>query len=102
MNHTWSAPAMETEGAKFNFERSIQKNNICYTEYCAVSDTKSHIKVADTYKDIGKAVIKKECIGHVQKRVGCRLRKLRKVVEGIGGKGKGKLKVIDKFQIIME
>ena len=100
MNHTGSAPAMETEGAKLIFERSIQKNNICYTEYYGDGDTKSHVKVADTYKDIGKAVIKKECIGHVQKRVGCRLRKLRKVVPGIGGKGKGKLKdkVIDKLQ----
>ena len=100
MNHTGSAPAMETEGAKLIFERSIQQNNICYTQYYGDGDTKSYIKVADTYKDIGKEVIKKECIDHVQKRVGCRLRKLRKAVEGIDGKGKGKLKdnVIDKLQ----
>ena len=50
VNHIESAPAMETEGAKFIFEQSIQKTNTCYTEYYGDGGTKSHIKVADTYK----------------------------------------------------
>ena len=48
------------------------------------------------YGDI--IVVKKECIGHVQKRVGTRLRKLKKSVKGLGGKGRLTDSTIDKLQ----
>ncbi|GFW10063.1 uncharacterized protein TNCV_4208281 [Trichonephila clavipes] len=41
---------------------------------------------------------KYECIGHKQKRVGSRLRKLKKSTKGIGGKGKMTDKFIDTLQ----
>ena len=41
---------------------------------------------------------KKECVGHVQKRVGTALRKLKKENKGIGGKGKLTDATIDKLQ----
>ena len=43
---------------------------------------------------------KDECVGHVQKRVGFRLRKLKAEDKSLGGRGKGKLnqRVIDSLQ----
>ena len=41
---------------------------------------------------------KKEGVGHVQKRVGCRLRNLKKKEKGIGRKGKLSNIIIDKLQ----
>ena len=43
-------------------------------------------------------VKKLECVGHVQKRVGTRLRKLKQEVKGIGGKGKLTNVNIDRLQ----
>ena len=44
-------------------------------------------------------VKKLECVGHVQKRVGCRLRNLKKKEKGLGGKGKLTDRIIiDKLQ----
>jgi hypothetical protein len=42
--------------------------------------------------------VKKECVGHVQKRVGTALRKLKKENKGLGGKGKLTDSFIDKLQ----
>ncbi|GFV72883.1 uncharacterized protein TNCV_1619581 [Trichonephila clavipes] len=44
------------------------------------------------------SIVKYECIGHVQKRVGSRLRKLKKSTKGLGGKGKLTDKFIDTLQ----
>jgi len=35
--------------------------------------------------------VKKECVSHVEKRMGTRLRNIKKSNAGIGGKGAGKL-----------
>ena len=40
----------------------------------------------------------KECIGHVQKRVGTALRKLKKEKSGLGGKGELTDAMVDKLQ----
>jgi len=58
---------MESEGAARLFGRSINKHNLRYTELYADGDSKSHAEVENTYEDI--VVEKKECIGHVQKRM---------------------------------
>lgn len=57
-----------------------------YLEYYGDGDSKSYATVKDMYGE--NSVQKLECIGHVQKRVGCRLRKLKKTVGGLGGKEK--------------
>ena len=46
----------------------------------------------------GVSVLKKECVSHVQKRVGTALRKFQKENKGMGGKGKLTDTVIDKLQ----
>ena len=93
-----SAPAMEPEGANRIFKRSVEKHDLHYTKYFGDGDSKSFQHVQDTYKDIGKKVEKYECIGHVQKRVGAALRKLRKNKKEVRGKGRLTDKMIDRLQ----
>ena len=50
-------------------------------------DSKSFSGVENIYGP-EKKVTKFECIGHYQKRVGSRLRKLKKSTKGLGGKGR--------------
>ncbi|XP_077550765.1 uncharacterized protein LOC144164042 [Haemaphysalis longicornis] len=84
-NHEESAGTMETVGLYRIFERSETTRSLRYLQYHGNEDTKSHLTVKDMY---GKNSVQKlECTGHVQKRVGCRLRKLKKTVRGLGGKG---------------
>ena len=45
-----------------------------------------------------KLIRKLECVGHVQKRVGTRLRNLKKIVKNLGGRGKLTNKTIDRLQ----
>ena len=91
-----SAPNMEPVGAKRMFDRSIQKYKLRYTEFYGDGDSKSFPTIQNIYDDV--TVKKLECIGHVQKRVGTRLRKLKQNVKGIGGKGKLTNAVIDRLQ----
>ena len=76
VNYSGTSPAMEVEGAKRMFERSIVKRNQRYTSYYGYGDSKAYEAVKSTY-DVEKPVQQFECIGHYQKRVGCRLRKLK-------------------------
>ena len=69
---------METEGVKRIFERSEEKHKLRYTQYFGDGDSKGLSKVENTYRDKGLTVVKKECVGHVQKRVGTALRKLKR------------------------
>ena len=56
------------------FSTSVEKYNLQYTEYLGDGDSKSYkVCLADPY---GKP-IRKECIGHIQKRVGGTLRNLK-------------------------
>lgn len=96
INHRGSAGSMEAEGAKHIFSRSIKNRNLRYTQFYGDGDSKSHATVKYIYPDL--TIEKLECIGHVQKRVGNRLRNLRKKVKSITGKGKLTLHAIDKLQ----
>ncbi|XP_077258532.1 uncharacterized protein LOC143895352 isoform X2 [Temnothorax americanus] len=62
-----------------------------YATYIGDGDTKTFraLLECDPYSDL--TIQKKECIGHVQKRMGTRLRDVKKKNKGIGGKGAGKL-----------
>ena len=96
INHIGSSAAMETEGVKRIFQRSENERNLQYTEYFGDGDSKAYAEVQNMYD--GVHVVKKECVGHVQKRVGTALRKLKKENKGIGGKGKLTDAMIDKLQ----
>ena len=80
------------------FERSEEKHKLRYTEYYGDRDSKGFNGVGKTYIDKGLKVVKKECVGHVQKRVGTALRKLKKEKKGMGGKGKLTDRMIDRLQ----
>lgn len=96
INHVGSAGAMEVTGAERIFNRSIEKRGLRYTEYLGDGDSKGFEVVASKNPHIKLA--KLECVGHVQKRVGTRLRNLKKTVKNLGGKGKLTNKTIDKLQ----
>ena len=97
-NFKGSAPAMEPEGVNRIFRRSVELHNLRYTEYYGDGDSKSFSRVKDVYQASGITVEKKECIGHVQKRVGTTLRKLKRENPGLGGRGKLTDSTIDKLQ----
>ena len=87
-NYVGSAPGMEAEGAVRIFGRSVEKYGVRYLHYYGDGDgdSKSFEKVENIYP--GATVKKFECIGHYQKRLGNRLRKLRSRTKGLGGKNK--------------
>ena len=76
-NHKGSARAMEIVGMKRIFRRSVEKHGLRYVKFLGNGDSKSFPAVEDIYEGI--KVEKLECIGHVQKRVGNRLRNLKKM-----------------------
>lgn len=90
-NHEGSAGKMEVDGITEMFQRSVEIHGVKYATYVGDGDSKTYkgIISAQPYDDI--IVKKKECVGHVEKRMGRRLRKLKQTTKGLGGKGKGKL-----------
>ncbi|GFX12036.1 uncharacterized protein TNCV_2998191 [Trichonephila clavipes] len=93
---------METVGMVRIFQRSLSHRSVRYTSYIGDGDSKtfSSITASNPYgEDI--TVSKIECVGHVQKRMGTRLRKLKqmssKLSDGksIGGKGRLTYRMID-------
>ena len=97
INHQKSAGAMEAVGAVNIFHQSVDKYRLRYMKYIGDGDTESFGKVvkARPYGDL--LPVKLECVGHVQERLGTRLRKLRqnykgkKLADGKGIMGKGRL-----------
>ena len=81
INHEGSAGKMEVTGVERIFSRSIVINKLQYTEYYGDGDSKSFSAVKKIYPS--RKVVKKECIGHVQKRIGNQLRKLKKTTKGL-------------------
>ena len=107
-NYEGSAPAMEPAGVKQIFNKSVEERGLRYVNYIGDGDTKSFKMVADS-KPYGDeiTITKKECVGHVQKRVGKALRDLKKnsgrskLSDGktMGGRGRLTDKEIDQLQI---
>ena len=78
LNHTGSAGSMEASGAVRIFSRSVEKRGLRYVNYLGDGDSSSFSRVQNSApygEDI--SVQKLECVGHIQKRVGGRLRKLK-------------------------
>ena len=98
INHTGSSGSMETAGALTIFERSCATKGLKYKDMLGDSDSSTYSAILES-KPYGEDCIpsKLECIGHVQKRVGSRLRRLkssnkgRKLSDGKGISGKGRL-----------
>ncbi|GFW19817.1 uncharacterized protein TNCV_3561201 [Trichonephila clavipes] len=95
-NFTESSSKMEIVGASRIFLRSEKNRRLQYTQYYGDGDSKAFMSVKDTYGL--NSVTKFECIGHVQKRVGSRLRKLKTETKGLSGKGKLTDNFIDRLQ----
>ena len=97
---------MESKGAINIFSKSIEKYNLRYVHYIGDGETASYKKIVDAklYGDFTPQ--KLECVGHVQKTLGTRLRKLRNekkheiLSDGkiISGKGRLTDKIINKMQ----
>ena len=96
ISHKGSAPAMEVAGAATIFGRSMEKHNLRYTQFYGAGDSKSYEKVKNLYTDV--VVEKLECVGHIQKRVGNRLRKKKMEVKGLGGKKRLTDELINRLQ----
>ena len=90
INHNGSAGKMEVDAVVEMFGRSVQKHGVKYEKYIGDGDSKTFKGILDINPyDDDPVVEKKECVGHVQKRMGSRLRKLKK--KGLGGRGSGTL-----------
>ena len=110
INHEGSASAMEPVGVIAVYKRSIEKHGLRYTTYLGDGDSSSFGKVVESKPHSGVTLKKAECVGHVQKRVGKRLRDIRdkhkgKIIivkgknsKGIGGMGKLPEKAINSLQ----
>ena len=104
INHEGSAGSMEVAGLVDCFVNSIENRKLCYTYYIGDGKSKAYNEVVknDPYRIV---VEKLESVGHIQKRLGSRLRNLKQTMKGpladgktLGGKGHLTDKVIDKLQ----
>ena len=64
---------MEAAGAVIIFQRSLNKNTLRYVSYIGDGDTSSFNEVNNSKPYGDFEIIKKEFVGHVQKRLGTRL-----------------------------
>lgn len=106
-NYYGSSGGMEVAGVKKIFHRSSQWYNVRYVKYLGDGDSKAFKEVLES-KPYGNSVniSKLECIGHVQKRMGARLRRLKSVMKGkklddgktLDGKGRLTDSIIDHIQ----
>ena len=111
-NHTGSAGSMEPAGMEKIFRRSEKKRRLRYTGYLGDGDSKSFTMVASANPPIyaGKKIVKLECCGHIQKRMGKRLMDMvakcktktykvgSRTYKGIGGQGRLTQKAITRIQ----
>ncbi|XP_057339915.1 uncharacterized protein LOC130677250 isoform X1 [Microplitis mediator] len=98
-NHQGSSGKMEVDAMVEMFSYSETKYGVKYANYIGDGDSKTYSGIikSDPYENT--TVNKKECIGHVQKRMGSRLRTLKSKQKGLGGRGKLTGKLIDKLTV---
>lgn len=94
-NHEGSAGKMEVDAATEMFARADEKNGVSYINYVGDGDCKTFKAIVEQNPNVKK----KECIDHVQKRMGTRLRKLVSNTKGLSGRGKLTGKLIDELSI---
>jgi hypothetical protein len=88
-NFHGSSKAMEKEAAIRMWRRSVEKNNLQYTQMLSDGDSSAYKAVVDV---AGYPVTKLECVNHVDKRMGTALRKKAKENK-LGGRKYGALTV---------
>ena len=85
VNHGSSYGEMEANIAATVREHFQEKNNLRYTVFVVDGDDASYGRVS-ALKPYGKApddaIIKEDCVGHVQKRMGAKLRELKRTWKG--------------------
>lgn len=105
-NYQGSSGGMEVAGIKEIFAHSIEKYNVRYINYLGDGDSKAYNAVV-ACKPYGEIPINKfECVNHIQKRMGARLRKLKKELKGkklddglsISGRNRLTDSIIDELQ----
>ncbi|XP_018367448.1 PREDICTED: uncharacterized protein LOC108763974 [Trachymyrmex cornetzi] len=86
-----SVGKIEVDAVTEMFLRSNELHGVKYEYYIGDGDTKTFKSIQNLapYGDL--VVKKKECVGHVQKRMGSRLRAVKENTKGLDGKGAGKL-----------
>lgn len=105
-NYSGTSGGMEVAGALEVFRRSVPEYDVQYTEYLGDGDSNGYKAVCED-QPYGNSVqiYKAECIGHVMKRMGTRLRtmlvKHPKLPDGsaLGGKGRLTKAAVKKIQI---
>lgn len=90
---------MEVDAVIEMFQRSEELYQVKYANYIGDGDSKTFKGILDCEPYENFTVSKKECVDHVQKRIETRLRNLKKVTKGLGGKGKLTGKLIDELSI---
>lgn len=98
-NHEGSAGKMEPDAICEMFKRSEELYGEKYTNYIGDGDSKTYKSVVNSKPYGDTEIKKKECIGHVQKRMGTHLRKVKKDKKGLGGRGKLTAKLIDELTV---
>ena len=93
-NREGSAGKMEVDGIQEMFERSEDFHDVQYINYIGDGNTRTYKAIVET---MTHEVTKKECINHIQKRMGARLRQCKKDNKGLGGKGKLTGKLMDEL-----
>ncbi|XP_071629501.1 uncharacterized protein [Temnothorax longispinosus] len=80
---------MEVDATCEIFQRSEEKYKIKYKHYVGDGDAKTFSAIQNI-QPYGPdfQIFKGECVGHVQKRMGSRLRNVKKAEKGLGGRGK--------------
>lgn len=80
-NFNGKSGAMEAEGAVRMWQRSVKKNKMRYTTFIGDGDSSAYKSVIGLHKGKGPydgvEMAKEECVNHVSKRFGSRLRKLK-------------------------
>lgn len=107
VNHFGSSGSMDASGMLSMFQRSVEAHSARYTEFLGDGDSEAHKLITEqaVYGDV--EVTKLGCVGHVQKRLGSRLRSLKKRLgrtrledgKTIGGSGRRTKTTIDKLQV---
>jgi len=87
-NHSGSAGKMEVDSVQEMFNASSQKFGVHYTNYIGDGDSKTFQAILNLNPYGDECPVRKsECVNHVEKRMGTRLRNIKKEKK-LGGKGK--------------
>ena len=78
INHEKSSGSLEATGAVEMFQYTVQKHKLVYSQYLGDGEASSLKEVvkSNLYSEFDIVPGRVECVGHVQKRLGTRLRKI--------------------------